>query len=94
MSKTTPGQKVLVPTEVSAGAFPGEMLVTVITDRGPISGFARESFVVNKNNNKYLMAEVKKITNETLTVKLFGSFFTTTGVADLPRSTNFLKATG
>ncbi|MBM3580738.1 MAG: hypothetical protein FJX37_02085 [Alphaproteobacteria bacterium] len=94
MSKTTPGEKVLVPTEVKAGAFPGEMLVTVITDGGPISGFARENFVVKKDNNQYLMAEVKKITDEKLTVKLFGSFFTTTGVADLPRSTHFLKATG
>ena len=88
------GDRVLVPTEVKEGAFPGEKLVTVRTSEGSISGFAKADFVVAKSGGQYLLAEVKGVSSKVLTVKLFGSFFTTTGVADIPRSTQVLKAAG
>lgn len=81
---TRPGEKVLVPTEVKAGAFPGEKLVTVSTESGPVSGFAKADAIVVRADAQYLMAEVKTVRPETLTVKLSGSFFTTTGLADIP----------
>lgn len=89
-----PGEKVLVPTEVGEGAFPNEKLVTVDTNEGPISGFARSDFIVKNSDGEFLMAEVKTVSEETLTVRLFGSFFTTTGTADLPASMRILKAAG
>jgi hypothetical protein len=88
-----PGEKVLVPTDVKAGAFPGEKLVTVSTESGPVSGFAKTDAIVTRGNGEYLVAEVKTVTAKTLTVKLAGSFFTTTGLADVP-SSQVLKATG
>lgn len=89
----SPGEKVLVPTEVGEGAFPNEKLVTVDTNEGPVSGFARADFIVKKDSGEFLMAEVKTVTEKTLTVRLFGSFFTTTGTANIPSST-ILKAAG
>jgi hypothetical protein len=81
----SPGQKVLVPTEVKSGAFPGEKLVTVATQAGLISGFAKTDNVIDQGGGKYLLAEVKQVYESTVTVRLFGSFFTTTGIADIPK---------
>jgi hypothetical protein len=88
-----PGETVLVPTNVKAGAFPGEKLVSVNTERGIVSGFARADAIVEKGNDQYLRAEVKNVSAKTLTVKLAGSFFTTTGLADIASSL-VRKATG
>lgn len=91
MSQPTRGQTVLVPTDVKDGAFPGERLVTVTTATGPISGFAKADFIVKKENGQYLMAEVKGVSKSGLTVRLFGSFFTTTGLADIPKGVALQK---
>jgi|SRR6187401_1730866 hypothetical protein len=87
-----PGEKVLVPTDVKAGAFPGERLVTVQTPSGPISGFAKADAIVDVGDGTYLVAEVKTVSGSTSTVKLVGSFFTTTGLASIPNAR--LKAAG
>jgi hypothetical protein len=89
-----PGETVLVPTEVKDGAFPGEKLVTIETETGPVSGFVREKDIVSRNGGRYLPAKVQRVTKTSLTVKLFGSFFTTTGLAEISRTRGFLKATG
>ena len=81
-----PGQTVLVPTNVKAGAFPGEKLVSVETTGGIVSGFAKSDAIVEQSNAQYIKAEVKNVTRQTLTVKLAGSFFTTTGLADISSS--------
>ena len=94
MSRPAPGQKVLVRTDVRSGAFPDEKLVTVKTEGGPISGFTKADYVVVRKGNPYLMAEVKKVSKNTLTVRLFGSFFTTTGLADIPKSDAIPEAAG
>lgn len=88
-----PGEKVLVPTNVTAGAFPGEKLVTVSTESGPVSGFAKVDAIITRGSDEYLIAEVKTVTAKTLTVKLAGSFFTTTGLADVSTA-QVLKAAG
>ena len=92
MTMLAPGERVLVPTQVEAGAFPNEKLVTVETQEGPISGFARADLIVQNATGQYLVAEVKTISESSATVKIFGSFFTTTGLATI--SPEMLKATG
>jgi hypothetical protein len=94
MAGLAPGEKILVPTEAKSGAFPGEKLVTINTDRGPISGFAKADFVVTRGDGTYLVAEVKRVLSDMVTVRLCGSFFTTTGLADIPKSTAFRKMAG
>lgn len=80
------GEKVLVPTAVKAGAFPGEKLVMVDTASGMVSGFAKADSIIQRENGQYILAEVKHVSSKMLTVKLAGSFFTTTGLADVPKS--------
>jgi hypothetical protein len=91
MAGLAPGEKILVPTEAESGAFPGEKLVTVSTEGGPVSGFAKADFVIHQGDGTYLVAEVKSVSADSVTVKLYGSFFTTTGLADIPKSTAFRK---
>jgi hypothetical protein len=77
------GDSVLVPTEVGDGAFPSEKLVTVDTEEGPLSGFARNEQIVHQSGTDYLRAIVERVMDQTVTVKLSGSFFTTTGSASV-----------
>lgn len=88
-----PGEKVLVPTDVKAGAFPGEKLVTVATSSGSISGFAKVDAIVNLGGGNFLLAEVKTVSGANSIVKLAGSFFTTTGLASIA-NTRIQKAAG
>ncbi|HUZ32007.1 MAG TPA: hypothetical protein VMV19_07875 [Xanthobacteraceae bacterium] len=94
MTGLAPGEKILVPTEAQSGAFPGERLVTISTETGPISGFAKADFVIHQGEGTYLIAEVKRVFGNVVTVKLYGSFFTTTGLADISKSTAFRKMAG
>jgi hypothetical protein len=88
-----PGETVLVPTSVKAGAFPGEKLVTVATEGGIVSGFAKADSIVQQGRDQFILAVVKNVSSTFLTVKLAGSFFTTTGLADIA-SSSVRKATG
>src|SRR5262245_56653247 len=63
-----PGEKVLVPTKVSAGTFPSERLVSVETPTGIISGFARADMIVDMGNGTYLVGEVKAVSGSTSAV--------------------------
>ena len=91
MAGLVPGDEILVPTDAKSGAFPGERLVTIATDHGPISGFAKSDFVIDQGDGTFLVAEVKRIAADYVTVRLYGSFFTTTGLADIPKSTALRK---
>src|SRR5216684_6653475 len=86
MAAPVPGEEILVPTEVKSGAFPWEKLVTVSTETGPVSGFTKADFVIEQGGANYLLAEFKQVLGKTIRVKLYGSFFTTTGLADIPKS--------
>lgn len=87
------GKTVLVPTQVKAGAFPGEKFITISTSSGPVSGFAKADSIVDLAGNQYIVAEVQNATAKTVTVRLAGSFFTTTGIAEIP-SSEILKEAG
>jgi len=94
MAGLAPGEKILVPTEAKSGAFPGERMVTVKTEAGPVSGFAKADFVIDQGGGTFLVAEVKRVASDSITVRLYGSFFTTTGLADIPKSADLRKWAG
>ena len=79
------GDVVGIPCDVGRGAFPGECLITVEATSGPVSGFVPASQLTNIERNRgYVRATVEAVTFEIITVWIDGSFFTTTGLADLP----------
>lgn len=80
-----PGETVAIHCDIQPGPFPGEFLVTVQTAQGPISGFVRQDQLVELGGNKQLRGVVKETETDHLLVWLHGSFFTTTGLADLSR---------
>jgi hypothetical protein len=82
MGKFEPGEAVAVPASIQPGAFPGEYLVTVPTQTGPVSGFVRTQDIVEPD--KTIQAVVQASTDHGLAVRLSGSYFTTNGLVDLP----------
>jgi hypothetical protein len=91
MTRPELGEKVLVPTDVGEGAFPGEQLVTVDTATGPVSGFVKSDKIIRQHGNSYLEAVVQGYEDNSLQVRLTGSFFTTTGIAYI-RDEKLLRA--
>lgn len=86
MPKFVPGQAVLIHCEVQPGAFPTEFLVTFETNKGPVSGFVRgDSMRRTGDGEGLLFGTVRDVSDDTLTVVVQGSFFTTTGLAYLSR---------
>lgn len=85
MPAFNPGESVAIRGEIRPGAFPDEFLVTIITTTGPISGFVRKDATIERGGERMLLGVVQSATSDYLEVRLKGSFFTTTGLADLPR---------
>ncbi len=84
MSRLEAGLKVGIPCDVKPGAFPDEYLVTIESLSGPVSGFVGRASVFGvKDDSGYLKGRVHEVTADTVTVWIRGSFFTTTGLADL-----------
>lgn len=86
----TVGDLVGVPCAIQAGPFPDEKLVTVETSEGRISGFVKESSLqVDPADPEHgrVKGTVVAAIDDSITVKLFGSFFTTAlGVASVRRN--------
>jgi hypothetical protein len=84
------GDLVGVPCAIQAGPFPDEKLVTVETSDGEISGFVKESSLeIDPHDPEHgrVKSAVVAATEESIVVKLFGSFFTTAqGVASVRRN--------
>ena len=84
MAAFEPGQTIGIPCDVFPGAFSHEALVVLDTKRGEVSGFVnRDELLELDNDHELLRAKVVDVTEDTLTVRLRGSFFTTTGLAFL-----------
>jgi hypothetical protein len=86
MARFAAGQPILIPCDVEPGAFASEFLVTFETLEGPVSGFVREDNLQRigaEGGGAYVFATVKDVSEDTLTVVVRGSFFTTTGLAHL-----------
>ena len=84
------GDPVLVRCSIQSGPFPDERLVTVETAEGQISGFVKQSNLQPDSTDPehgVLKGTVVSATDESITVKLAGSFFTTAqGVALVAKS--------
>jgi hypothetical protein len=83
MAKFRQGQQILIRADVGAGPFPGEVLVTFETKRGPVSGFVDDAMVERRGENAYLRATVQEVSEDVVTVWVNGSFFNTNGLAQL-----------
>ena len=77
MAQFRRGQRVNIPCKVQKGAFPDEVLVTIETDKGMVSGFLKSSFVVEHNGQPYVQGVVVEANAKSVQVKVPGSFFTT-----------------
>lgn len=88
----SPGDAIFVPISVENGAFPKESLITIETINGPVSGFIRSDEIEMKHGNPFVKAVVLEVSDEAITVRLKGSFFTTTGLAYISPATEFLRA--
>ena len=71
--------------EVQPGPFSDERVLTIETVDGPISGFVRQENLRNTEKGWVVRAEVRNISNDTIEVRIDGSFFTTNGVASVPK---------
>ena len=92
MTPLKSGDRILVPVKADQGAFPGECLITFDTLDGPISGFIERDQVRTQNDRTFVPAQVLEVDDNQITVRLHGSFFTTSGLAHIGRDAPFLKA--
>lgn len=80
------GEIIGVGCQVQPGPFSEERVVTIETVHGPISGFVRETELKEARRGEWMVrAEVRAIRGEELEVLIQGSFFTTNGVASVPK---------
>jgi hypothetical protein len=71
------GQIVNIPCTVQQGAFPDEVLVTIDSDKGVVSGFLKSSLVAHHSGRDYVRGIVVEASTDSIKVRLPGSFFTT-----------------
>lgn len=79
------GDVVGVQCTVQPGPFSEERLISFNTVEGPISGFVQESNLRQEGDNWRVRAVILAIRGDILEVKVQGSFFTTNGLANVPR---------
>lgn len=84
MRKFKKGTVVAIPCTVQPGAFPMEKLVSIQSLFGIITGFVpsdSQSYV--QGDQGYIRGIVRKVQADKVLVEMKGSFFTTTGLAEL-----------
>jgi hypothetical protein len=79
------GDTVGIQCTVKPGPFSGERLISFDTVDGPISGFVKEVDLTEIKTQWYVRAVIQGIADDVLTVRVKGSFFTTNGLASVPR---------
>ena len=92
MKNLAAGDAILVPVRADPGAFTGEYLITVETRDGPTSGFIDAEQVVHRNGRTFVRVQVLDVGNDWITVRLHGSFFTTSGLAHIGKDAPYLRA--
>ena len=84
------GDHIAIPCEANDGPFDGEYIVTLETLDGVITGFTPVENVREREGIYFIKAEVLAIEGDIYTLQIFGSFFTTNGLAHINRNeTNF-----
>jgi hypothetical protein len=79
------GDFIGVQCDVQPGPFSEERLVTIETMDGKISGFVRQSELRQLDDRWQVRGKVRDIRLDSIDVWIFGSFFTTNGLASVPR---------
>lgn len=75
------GQSVGVPATYSSGPFPDELLISLGTEGRRISGFVKRANIkFVDDTNALVAARITSVGDDTVTLQLRGSFFTTNGV--------------
>jgi hypothetical protein len=77
MARFQRGQIVNIPCDVQKGAFPDEVLVTIETDTGVVSGFLKESLIARHQGRNYVKGVVVEVSPDSVQLRVPGSFFTT-----------------
>lgn len=86
MEEFRTGQVVRIPCSIEPGPFPNEHLVTIITDRGAVSGFVSPQFLDGTpGSNGFVRGTVARTSDSEVEVNIPGSFFTTRGLASVSR---------
>lgn len=71
------GDVVEIPCSVGPGAFSGERLITIELDGNPLSGFVQANYVRESGDRGIILGRIKDVTDQTVTIQLPGSYFTT-----------------
>lgn len=79
------GDTIGIQCDVRPGPFSDELMITFDTVGGPISGFVRKSELKEEAGQSYVRAVIQDIKDDVLEVRVRGSFFTTNGIASVPR---------
>jgi hypothetical protein len=79
------GDFIGVQCDVQPGPFSGERLVTIETVDGEISGFVRETELRQSGDKWQVRGKVRSVHPDSIEVWILGSFFTTNGLASVPR---------
>lgn len=79
------GDVIGIQCDVRPGPFSGERMITFDTTEGPISGFVRAEDLKRTNSQWYVRAVIQNVEGDVLHVRVRGSFFTTNGLASVPR---------
>jgi hypothetical protein len=86
----TAGDLILVQVRAERGPFSDESLVTFDSLNGTISGFINSDQVELRGKKAFIRARVVSVAKDAITVRLHGSFFTTTGLARIDKDTPYL----
>jgi hypothetical protein len=86
------GEAIFIPVRSERGPFSGECLISFDSLDGPISGFIRADQVEVRNDQSFIRALVLRVAKDAIAVRLHGSFFTTTGLANIDKDTPYLRA--
>ncbi|MBZ0147485.1 MAG: hypothetical protein K8F62_08075 [Pseudorhodoplanes sp.] len=79
------GDTVGIQCTVQPGPFSGERLISFDTVDGPISGFVKDEDLKEISGQWYVRAVIRRVEDDVLGVRVKGSFFTTNGLASVPR---------
>jgi hypothetical protein len=76
-----------VPCTIQLGPFSDERLISVETEDGPILGFVQQNNLRTADGEQgFVKGVVVEASSDSITVRLFGSFFTTAlGIASVRR---------
>ena len=90
MTNFVPGTIIEIPCSIGPGAFATEYFITIPLDDEEISGFVPVDYVSesdrlseNGGSAAYISGTVERVSGSTITVRMPGSYFTTTGIADI-----------